>query len=75
MNDDQRKQLEAAASAADRIAAEHRPTCGTAKLMRAASDALRNALATNKGPAQVATPAYRENWDTLFGKRHPVGQA
>lgn len=27
------------------------------------------------GPAQVATPAYRENWDTIFGTKKPVGQA
>lgn len=26
------------------------------------------------GPAQVATPAYRENYDTIFGAV-PVGQA
>lgn len=32
-------------------------------------------LAAHKGPAQVATPAFRENWETLFGKRQPVGQA
>ena len=27
-----------------------------------------------KGPVRVSTPAYRENWDSIFGKR-PVGQA
>jgi hypothetical protein len=75
VTDDQRKQLEAAARAADQIAAEHRPTCGTAVLMRAVSEGARNTLAAHKGPAQVATLAYRKNWETLFGKRQTVGQA
>lgn len=73
--DDKRKLLEEAASAADKIADEHRPTCGTAQLMRAISNAARQAAGASKGPAQVATPAYRTNWDTLFGKKQPVGQA
>ena len=30
--------------------------------------------ASNKGPAQVSTEAYRENYDAIFG-RVPVGQA
>ncbi len=29
---------------------------------------------SNKGPAQVSTPTYRENYDAIFG-RVPVGQA
>lgn len=73
---DEKRLLEAAARAADKIADEHRPACGTAQLMRAVSSAARNAAAgASKGPSQVATPAYRENWDTLFGKKQPVGQA
>lgn len=28
-----------------------------------------------KGPAKVATKAYREGWDSIFGKRMPVGEA
>ena len=74
-NADEKRLLEAAASAADRIADEHRPTCGTAQLMRAVSGAARDALAKSKGPAQVATLAYRKNWETLFGKKQTVGQA
>ena len=75
MSDDRKRALEAVAQAADRIADEHRPTCGTAQLMRAVSQAVRGAAGQSKGPAQVATPAYRDNWETLFGKRQPVGQA
>jgi hypothetical protein len=75
MNDDQKKALEAAAHAADRIADEHHPKCGTSVLMRAVSSATRNAIGESRGPAQVATLAYRSNWDALFGKRQPVGQA
>ena len=75
MNDDQKKTLEVAARAADQVATEHRPTCGISVLMRAVGDAARDALAASRGPAQVATPAYRANWDTLFGKQQTVGQA
>lgn len=27
------------------------------------------------GPAQVATPAYRSNYETIFGKKVSAGQA
>src|SRR5580692_6001817 len=30
---------------------------------------------TTKGPAKVSTPAFREGWDNIFGKKTPVGQA
>jgi hypothetical protein len=30
---------------------------------------------TSAGPAQVATPAYRENWDSIFGKKPTIGKA
>jgi hypothetical protein len=76
MNDDQRRALEAAAQAADRIADEHHPECGTAQILRAIGSAARSAAAAaSRGPAQVATPDYRKNWDTLFGKKQAVGQA
>jgi|GEM_PF-2202509 len=76
MDDDRRKALEAAARAADAVADEHLPTCDAAVLMRAIGSSARAALAaTGRGPAQVATPAYRDNWDTLFGKGQVVGQA
>ena len=31
--------------------------------------------AVRSGPAQVATDAYRQGWDTIFGGRQPVGVA
>ncbi len=31
--------------------------------------------ATSDGPAQVATPAYREGYDRIFGKKPTVGLA
>lgn len=31
--------------------------------------------ATSDGPPQVATPAYREGFDRIFGKKAPVGLA
>lgn len=27
------------------------------------------------GPSKVATEAYRDGWDSIFGKRQPAGQA
>lgn len=27
------------------------------------------------GPAKVTTDAYRDGWDTIFGKKTPIGQA
>jgi len=29
----------------------------------------------SRGPAKVATEAYRSGWDGIFGKRQPVGEA
>lgn len=78
MNDDQRKMLEVVAQAAENTAREHQPSCGTAKLMKIIGDAARGALGSESarsGPAQVATEAYRQNWDTLFGSKQTVGQA
>ncbi len=31
----------------------------------------KNSLEKTKGPAQVATKAYRENWDEVFARRPP----
>lgn len=31
--------------------------------------------AASDGPAQVATPAYRDGYDRIFGKKATVGQA
>jgi len=76
MSDDRKKALEAFADAADRMADWHEPHgCATPGVLRSVSGIVRNSLATSRGPAQVATPAYRDHWETLFGKRQPVGQA
>ncbi len=78
MNDDEKKRLEALARACDRVADDHKThDCDTTPILRAVSGAVRHAVrdSGHKGPAQVATDAYRENWQTLFGKKAPVGQA
>lgn len=31
--------------------------------------------APSKGPAKVNSPAFKDNWDNIFGKKAPVGQA
>ena len=33
------------------------------------------ALGGGQGPAQVATEDYRQGWETIFGKKQPVGEA
>jgi hypothetical protein len=33
------------------------------------------AKVSGSGPAQVATPAYRSNYETIFGKKMAAGQA
>jgi len=30
---------------------------------------------TRSGPPNVATPAYREGWDRIFGKKSDIGEA
>jgi len=81
MHDSKWKVLEGFANAADEIADEHEThvDCGTTPLMRDLSDTIRRGvaagMAASRGPAQVATAAYRNNWDTLFGKKQTVGQA
>ena len=75
-SDDAKKTLEQFAREADRVADEHQDhDCATTPLLRAVSAVVRRAAATSSGPAQVATPAYRDHWETLFGKKQPVGQA
>ena len=77
MNDSKWDVLEGFAKAADEIADEHEThDCGTTPLLRTLSGNLRDTVAAARGPAQVATSAYRNNWETLFGgKKQPVGQA
>ena len=79
MRDDMKKHLTAFAQAADKVAAEHAPHgCGTTPILNAVSRTLRTAVGKggkSKGPAQVATPEYRNNWETLFGSKQTVGQS
>ena len=46
-----------------------------AQLLVRTEDGYRPALRAGNGPAQVATEAYRANYETLFGKRQEAGQA
>lgn len=66
--------LEALAQSADALAEEHSPSCGAHRFARDVAAQLR-AAATSSGPAQVATPSYRSNWTTIFGKKTDAGQA
>ncbi len=76
MNDDERKRLlERAAHLAGRVATGHPDPCPVGKLARDVVRAVRRELAGGDGPAQVASDAYRDGWDTLFGKKQVVGQA
>ena len=52
------------------LAALHHEECPVAKVLRAKADAM-----TTKGPAQVATPDYRANYESIFGAKQEVGQA
>lgn len=63
----------------EKLAGEHADPCPLShvgKTIRNAARELRveHALAAGAGPAQVATDAYRQGWDNIFGKR-VVGQA
>jgi hypothetical protein len=74
MSDDLKKQLEAYASIGDEMAKQHAPSCDYHKLGKDMA-AMCRAAATSTGPAQVATSAYRSNYETIFGKRVEAGQA
>jgi hypothetical protein len=68
--------LEDFARAADEAADEHEPhDCLITPLLRAVSAAVQSDVAAKRGPAQVSTRAYRDNWETLFGGKQPVGKA
>jgi hypothetical protein len=60
-------------------AAEHHEECEVGQIFREFADAIDGREADNAasgaGPAQVATAAYREHYDTIFGKKQVVGQA
>lgn len=78
MSDDKKKEHPVAA-VLRREAAMHEDECPAKALFTEFADAIdgresENA-ATSGGPAQVATETYRNNFDTIFGKRQVVGQA
>ena len=57
------------------LIAQHGERCGLHHVGHAMVGAANKIRATSGGPAQVATDAYRQNWDTIFGGRVAVGQA
>lgn len=78
----ERKDLEAALAIteaiADVVADAHEDCCPIGGIARAISHEAgeaRRSMATSNGPAQVATDTYRRNWETIFGKAQPYGQA
>lgn len=72
---DKDEMLKEAADLADAIAEGHAGHgCGMTGFMREVSGVLR-AASTASGPAQVATPTYRSNYETIFGKRVEAGLA
>jgi hypothetical protein len=74
------KYLALAETAGDKLSREHDDPCPLAhagKTLREVARELRveMALAAGSGPAQVATDAYRQGWDNIFGGKRSVGQA
>lgn len=45
------------------------------RFMRRQPDGRYVPIAPRQGPAQVATPAYRDGWEGVFGAKRAVGQA
>jgi len=79
MNDDEKKPENPVAAVLRRAASEHREDCGVGQIFRQFADALEGrdaeSAASAGGPAQVATAAYRNNFETIFGQKQVVGQA
>ncbi len=78
MSDDKKKEHPVAA-VLRREAAMHEDECPAKALFTEFADAIDGRetanAATNNGPAQVATPQYQKNYETIFGQRQVVGQA
>lgn len=74
---------ELAAKSLEAEAAEHSSNCPVAKALRHAAANVRASAQGapwqgsygQSGPAQVATPAYRSNYETIFGKKMQAGLA
>jgi hypothetical protein len=80
MDDDEKDDHKAIAEMAEAIAANHgagtEHACPLGKLMADVGvEARRRMKCTTSGPAQIATEAYRRNWEGAFGARTIVGQA
>jgi hypothetical protein len=69
---------EAVAKLIDEAAEQHSKTCPVGGVLRGLAARVRE---EQSGPAQVATPAYRDGWDatfngkTIFGKKIQPGAA
>jgi len=76
-DDDADKLLKKIVEAADLMSEAHEGHgCVFEAIGEIAGDSARAALAGGRGPAQVATPAYRSSWDRTFSGKPPVrGQA
>jgi len=80
MSDDKKKEHPVAA-VLRREAAMHEDECPAKALFTEFADAIDGREAANAeatagaGPAQVATERYRNNYETIFGKKQVVGQA
>ena len=70
-----RRLLERVAPLVDRLADDHPEPCPVGELARGVGRAIRRELGGGDGPAQVASEQYRENFETIFGKRVEPGQA
>lgn len=71
---DDKKILEEVAKRAEAEASKHEEGCYLKDAFKSIGARAR-AMAAGDGPAQVATPQYRENFETIFGKRVVAGQA
>jgi hypothetical protein len=71
---DDKKILEEVARRAEAEAEKHDEGCYMRDAFKAIGANAR-AMAAGDGPAQVATPAYRSNYETIFGGRVEAGQA
>jgi len=72
MSDERKKVLEQVAQLAEREAKAHDDGCVIGDAFKKIASAVREEA---NGPAQVATPAYRNGWENVFGQKMPIGQA
>lgn len=76
--DDLRNTLEFAEAVTSMVSSAHPHPCATGEVARSMNQSVRrqlSALAAGDGPAQVASHAYRQGWETIFGKKQTVGEA